>query len=247
MDGEIYVIEVNPRASRTVPYISKVTGVPMCDLATKVSLGYKLRDLGFGTGLYKPSPYVAVKVPVFSFEKLADVDTHLGPEMKSTGEVMGIARNFPAAFAKTQLAISYELPEGGTVFVSVCDRDKRSIVSIARDIERLGFKIVATAGTARTLAAAGIEVEEVRKVREPSPNIRDMVVGGQVAMLVNTPFGNATRDDGYELRTEAVKHGITQVTNLAGAQAMVAGMEAARARKLPVVALQDLPQWQPAL
>ena len=181
------------------------------------------------------------------FGRFPGADTVLGPEMKSTGEVMGIARTFPSAFAKTQLAISYELPEGGTVFVSVCDRDKRSIVSIARDIERLGFKIVATAGTARTLAAAGIEVQEVRKVREPSPNIRDMVVGGQVAMLVNTPFGHATRDDGYELRTEAVKHGITQVTNLAGAQAMVAGMEAARANKLTVVALQDLPQWVPAV
>ncbi len=244
-DQVIYIIEANPRASRTVPFASKATGVPLAKCAALVMAGARIADLGLPPD-DRRLEHFSVKEAVMPFGRFPGADTVLGPEMKSTGEVMGIARTFPSAFAKTQLAISYELPEGGTVFVSVCDRDKRSIVSIARDIERLGFKIVATAGTARTLAAAGIEVQEVRKVREPSPNIRDMVVGGQVAMLVNTPFGHATRDDGYELRTEAVKHGITQVTNLAGAQAMVAGMEAARANKLTVVALQDLPQWVPA-
>lgn len=177
------------------------------------------------------------------FGRFPGADTVLGPEMKSTGEVMGIARNFPCAFAKTQLAISYALPEGGTVFISVCDRDKRAIVSIARDIARLGFRIVATAGTVRTLRAAGVDCEEVKKIHEGSPNVRDMIAAGDISLMVNTPFGHATRADGYELRLEAVKHGITQVTNLAGAQAMVAGMEAARANALSVVALQDLPQW----
>ena len=124
MDDEIYVIEVNPRASRTVPYISKVTGVPMCDLATKVSLGYKLKDLGFGTGLFKPSPYVAVKVPVFSFEKLTDVDTHLGPEMKSTGEVLGIGNNLEEALYKGLIASGYKMRKGGGVFITVRDQDK---------------------------------------------------------------------------------------------------------------------------
>ena len=241
-NDDIYVIEVNPRSSRTIPYISKVTGVPIIDLATKVMLGQKLKDLGYGTGLYPEAKYYAVKAPVFSFEKLTDVDTGLGPEMKSTGEVMGIARNFPAAFAKTQLAISYALPEGGTVFVSVCDRDKRAIVPIARDIARLGFQLVATGGTARALRAAGVECEQVRKIHEGEGNVRDMIAAGDIALMINTPFGHATRADGYELRLEAVKHGVTHVTNLAGAQAMVAGMEVARLGGLTAVALQDLPQ-----
>ena len=241
--GRVYVIEVNPRSSRTVPYISKVTGVPMVDMAVRCCLGEKLTDMGYGTGLHPNAPYVAVKVPVFSFEKLHAVDTQFGPEMKSTGEVMGIARNFPAAFAKTQLAISYALPEGGTVFVSVCDRDKRAIVPIARDIARLGFRIVATGGTARTLRAAGVECGQVRKIHEGEGNVRDMIAAGDISLMINTPFGHATRADGYELRLEAVKHGVTHVTNLAGAQAMVAGMEAARLGGLAAVALQDLPQW----
>ena len=178
------------------------------------------------------------------FGRFPGADTVLGPEMKSTGEVMGIARNFPAAFAKTQLAISYALPEGGTVFVSVCDRDKRAIVPIARDIARLGFRIVATGGTARTLRAAGVECEQVRKIHEGEGNVRDMSAAGDISPMINTPFGHATRADGYELRLEAVKHGVTHVTNLAGAQAMVAGMEAARLGGLAAVALQDLPQWE---
>ena len=175
------------------------------------------------------------------FGRFPGADTILGPEMKSTGEVMGIAENFPCAFAKTQLAISYKLPEGGTVFVSVCDRDKRGIVPIARDIVRLGFRIVATAGTARTLRAAGVDCTPVKKISEGAPNVLDMLVAGEIAMI-NTPFGHATRDDGYELRTEAVKHGVTQITTLAGAQAMAAGLEAMRANGLTAIALQDLPQ-----
>ena len=179
------------------------------------------------------------------FGRFPGADTVLGPEMKSTGEVMGIAGNFPAAFAKTQLAINYELPEGGTVFVSVCDRDKRAIVPIARDIVHLGFRVVATAGTARALRAAGVECGEVNKIHEGGPSVLDMIARGEVALLINTPFGHVTRADGYEMRSEAVKHGITQVTTLAGAQAMVAGMEVARDAGLAVVALQDLPQWEP--
>ena len=178
------------------------------------------------------------------FGRFPGADTVLGPEMKSTGEVMGIARNFPVAFAKTQLAISYALPEGGTVFISVCDRDKRAIVSIARDIVRLGFRVVATAGTARALRAAGVDCEEVKKIHEGEPNVSSLIAGGEISLMINTPFGHATRADGYELRLEAVKHGITQVTNLAGAQAMVTGMEVSRDVGIDIVALQDLPQWE---
>ncbi|WP_276926768.1 carbamoyl-phosphate synthase large subunit [Parvibacter caecicola] len=241
-DQVIYIIEANPRASRTVPFVSKATGVPLAKAAARIMAGEKIADLNLPPD-DRRLDHFSVKEAVMPFGRFPGSDTVLGPEMKSTGEVMGIARNFPSAFAKTQLAISYALPERGKVFVSVCDRDKRAIASIVRDIQRMGFDIVSTSGTARTLAAAGIDCEVVKKVSEGAPNVRDMIAGGEICLMVNTPFGNATRSDGYELRTEAVKHGITQVTNLAGAQAMVAGMEAARARKLNVVALQDLPQW----
>ncbi|OUO91531.1 carbamoyl phosphate synthase large subunit [Gordonibacter sp. An230] len=241
-DQVIYIIEANPRASRTVPFVSKATGVPLAKMAARVMAGEKVADLGLPPDDRRLEHY-SVKEAVMPFGRFPGADTVLGPEMKSTGEVMGIAGNFPAAFAKTQLAISYALPEGGTVFISVCDRDKRAIVSIARDIVRLGFKVVATGGTARALRAAGVDCEEVKKVHEGAPNVLDRIAAGEIALMINTPFGHATRADGYELRLEAVKHGVTHVTNLAGAQAMVAGMEMARANGLAVVALQDLPQW----
>ena len=171
-------------------------------------------------------------------------DVVLGPEMKSTGEVMGIAPNFPAAYIKTQLAIDYELPESGVVFISVNDRDKRSLIPIARDIARMGFKIIATEGTARALQAAGVDCEPVQKIHEGSDAITDKIANGDISLIINTPLGSATRDDSYELRAAAVRHGITYVTTLAAAQALVAGMDVAANSKLDVVALQDLPQWE---
>ncbi len=245
-DQMIYIIEANPRASRTVPFVSKATGVPLAKCAARIMAGEKIADLGLPHD-ERRLEHFSVKEAVMPFGRFPGTDTVLGPEMKSTGEVMGIARNFPAAYAKTQLAIDYDLPREGTVFVSVCDRDKRAVVPIARDIERLGFHIVATGGTARALRAAGIECEEVKKVHEGSPNVIDRIAGGEIALMVNTPFGTATRSDGYELRLEAVKHGVTHVTNLSAAQAMVAGMEVARDRGLGIAALQDLPQWEPAI
>lgn len=242
-DQVIYIIEANPRASRTVPFVSKAIGVPLAKCAARIMAGEKIRDLNLPPD-DRRLEHFSVKEAVMPFGRFPGADTVLGPEMKSTGEVMGIARNFPSAFAKTQLAISYALPEGGTVFISVCDRDKRPIVSIARDIARLGFHIVATNGTARALRAAGVECEEVMKIHEGEPNVCDMIANGKIALMINTPFGHATRADGYELRLEAVKHGVTHVTNLAGAQAMVAGLEAAHTSGLSVVALQDLPQWE---
>ena len=240
-DQVIYMIEANPRASRTVPFASKATGVPLAKAAARIMAGESIASLELPSD-ERRLDHFSVKEAVMPFGRFPGADTVLGPEMKSTGEVMGIAYNFPCAFAKTQLAISYKLPEGGTVFISVCDRDKRAIVSIARDIVRLGFHIVATDGTARALRAAGVDCQPVKKIHEGAPNVRDMLVNGEIALMINTPFGHETRNDGYELRTEAVKHGITQVTNLAGAQAMVAGMEASRANGLTVIALQDLPQ-----
>lgn len=178
------------------------------------------------------------------FGRFPGTDVILGPEMKSTGEVMGIARNFPAAYAKSQLAISYSFPQSGKVFISVCDRDKRAIIPLARDIIRMGYTIIATSGTARTLAAANIPVEEVKKVHESSTNIADDIINGEVVLMINTPYGNLTRDDGYYLRSLAVRHGIIHVTTLAGAQALVSGMEVTREGDLGVGALQDLPQWE---
>ena len=241
-DQVIYIIEANPRASRTVPYASKATGVPLAKCAARIMAGEKIADLRLPSDERRLDHY-AVKEAVMPFGRFPGADTVLGPEMKSTGEVMGIASNFPAAYAKTQLAISYKLPEGGTVFISVCDRDKRGIVSIARDLERMGFHIVATEGTARSLRSGGVSCEVVGKIHEGEPNIMDMIANGEIALIINTPFGHATREDGYELRLAAVKHGITQVTTLAGAQAMVAGLEISRNDGLKVVALQDLPQW----
>lgn len=242
-DQVVYIIEANPRASRTVPFVSKATGVPLAKLAARIMAGEKIADLNLPSD-ERRLDYFSVKEPVMPFGRFPGTDTVLGPEMKSTGEVMGIARNFPAAFAKGQLAIDYHLPESGTVFVSVCDRDKRALVPIAREIKRMGFKIVATGGTARALRAAGVDCKEVRKVSEGSPNIIDRIASGEISFMINTPFGHATRSDGYELRTAAVRHGMSYVTTLSGAQALVAGMEVAREVGLDIVALQDLPQWE---
>ena len=240
-DQVIYMIEANPRASRTVPFASKATGVPLAKAAARIMAGESIADLRLPSD-ERRLDHFSVKEAVMPFGRFPGADTILGPEMKSTGEVMGIAENFPCAFDKTQLAISYKLPEGGTVFVSVCDRDKRGIVPIARDFVRLGFHIVATEGTSRALRAAGVDCTPVKKISEGAPNVLDMLIAGKIALMINTPFGHATRDDGYELRTEAVKHGVTQITTLAGAQAMAAGLEAMRANGLSAIALQDLPQ-----
>ena len=242
-DQVIYIIEANPRASRTVPFASKATGVPLAKCAARIMAGEKIADLGLPPD-DRGFDHYSVKEAVMPFGRFPGSDVVLGPEMKSTGEVMGIAATFPAAFAKTQLAISYALPEGGTVFISVCDRDKRNIVSIARDIKRLGFHIVATAGTANVLRASGVECDVVGKIHEGEGNIMDLIAEGRISLMINTPLGHATRADGYEMRLAAVKHGITMVTTLAGAQAMTAGMEVSRANALDVVALQDLPQWE---
>ena len=221
MDGEIYVIEVNPRASRTVPYISKVTGVPMCDLATKVSLGYKLKDLGFGTGLYKPSPYVAVKVPVFSFEKLTDVDTHLGPEMKSTGEVLGIGNNLEEALYKGLIASGHKMTKGGGVFITVRDQDKPEIGEIAKKFDKMGFAIYATTGTAMVLAKVGLSVKIVDKIHESSVNTITLLESGKVNYVISTSAkGRNPARDSVKIRRKASLLGIPCLTALDTANAL---------------------------
>ncbi len=222
MDGEIYVIEVNPRASRTVPYISKVTGVPMCDLATKVSLGYKLKDLGFGTGLYKPSPYIAVKVPVFSFEKLTDVDTHLGPEMKSTGEVLGIGNSLEEALYKGLIASGHQMRRGGGVFITVRDQDKPEIAEIAKKLWRMDFTLYATTGTAMVLFKAGLPVKIVDKIHEnSSDNTITLLESGKVNYVISTSAkGRNPARDSVKIRRKAALLGIPCLTALDTANAL---------------------------
>ena len=241
-DQVAYVIEANPRASRTVPFVSKATGVPLAKVAARIMAGEKLADMGLPPD-NRRFQHFSVKEAVLPFGRFPGADSVLGPEMKSTGEVMGIGVNFPQAFAKAQLAVDSSMPKDGTCFISVCDRDKRNFVSVARALERLGFKLVATSGTARALIANGIDCEVVGKIHEGEHSLMDRIASGEIHLIVNTPFGDRTRSDGYEIRTAAIRHGVSHMTTLAGAQAMVAGMEVAKKRGIQVVALQDLPQW----
>jgi len=238
-DQVVYVIEANPRASRTVPFVSKATGVPLAKVAVRVMAGERLSDMGLPPDDLELG-WHAVKEAVMPFGRFPGSDVVLGPEMKSTGEVMGIAKAFPAAYAKTQIAISYGLPQSGAVFVSVADRDKRSVASIAREFSRLGFDVVSTGGTAKALAASGIRCHEVKKVSEGHPNIIDLMADGKVQLIVNTPFGHGSRGDGYELRLAAVRHGITYATTIAAAEALVAALDVMEEEGLGIIALQDL-------
>jgi carbamoyl-phosphate synthase large subunit len=247
-DSALYVIEVNPRASRTVPFTSKASGVPLAKAAALIMAGASLASLDLPSDERNLEHY-AVKEAVMPFGRFPGADTVLGPEMKSTGEVMGIGTTFPVAYAKAALSIDYSLPTGGTAFVSVCDRDKREVITLAKSLSHLGFTIVSTEGTARILEAAGIPVERVRRVQEARPNIGDEIVNGTIALMVNTPFGRETRSDGFYLRSAAVRHGICHATTIAGANAMVQAIEVAQRNEqgssdLAPIALQDLEQWE---
>ena len=238
--GEIYVLEVNPRASRTVPFVSKATGLNMAQVAARVMVGITLEEQGIMT---EPvSSYVSVKEAVFPFTKFPGVDIVLGPEMRSTGEVMGIAMDFPAAFAKSQLAAASRLPAGGTVFISVAARDRQAAVPITRRLAVMGFRLLCTGGTAQTMSEHGIKVEVVRKIHEGRPNVLDYLANGTINLIVNTPSGKGARTDEGRIRASAVSHGVSCITTLAGARAALAAMERLRAGKLEVYALQDLLQ-----
>ena len=219
--NELYVIEVNPRSSRTIPYISKVTGVPMVDLATRAMLGEKLKDMGYGTGLYKTSPYVAVKVPVFSFEKLTNVDTHLGPEMKSTGEVLGIASTLDEALYKGLIAAGYRMKKSGGVFFTVRDTDKREIADTAKKFHDLGFKLYATGGTADIIRRAGMEVDVVKKIHESDKNPITLLESGEVDYIISTSSkGRIPTRDCVIIRRKAVERSIPCLTSIDTANAI---------------------------
>ena len=233
-NDDIYVIEVNPRSSRTIPYISKVTGVPIIDLATKVMLGQKLKDLGYGTGIYKEADYYAVKAPVFSFEKLTDVDTGLGPEMKSTGEVLGLAETYPQALLKAFKGCGLRVPKRGSrVIVTVKDEDKPEMIGIARGFEEMGIEIYATSGTCDALTAAGIACKRVNRVSQSHPNILDMIQSGTVDLIINTPTKGRKHDsDGFKIRRSAVEHSVACVTAIDTARAVLTVREQSRSEDL---------------
>jgi len=221
-NDEVYVIEVNPRASRTVPYLSKITGIPMVRLATKIMLGKTLRELGYRGGLAQRNSFVAVKVPVFSFGKLTRVDTFLGPEMKSTGEVMGVDHSVPRALYKGLVAAGCSIPRSGTVLVTVADRDKDAALPVVRGLAKLGLKFYATQGTARFLRNNGVKAAEVNKIEGRSPHVIDLIRSGQVNFVINTySEGREPVRDGFQIRRAAVEHGIPCLTSLDTAQALL--------------------------
>jgi len=238
--GKVFVLEVNPRASRTVPYVSKATGVPLAKIAARLMVGRKLREFNLEEEL--PVHHFFVKSPVFPFQKFPGADTILGPEMKSTGEVMGSGESFGLAFGKAQLGASQPVPTEGRVFLSVNDHDKPYAIPIARELANLGFKLVATTGTAATLRKAGLRVEKVFKVNEGRPNVVDLIKSGALALLINTPLGRASHFDEKAIRRAAVHYRVTCITTLSAAAAVVSGIRAQREKGIQIASLQELHQ-----
>ncbi len=236
-DGDIYILEVNPRASRTVPFVAKATGVPVAKIAARVMAGEKLATFGLG---HQPTlRHIAVKEAVFPFGRFPGVDTILGPEMKSTGEVMGIDSSFPRAFLKSQQAAGVRLPTEGTVFLSVKERDKAAAVGVARKLVEIGFKLMATNGTARQIAEAGIPVRTVKKVLEGRPNCEDAIISGEVQLVINTVEGPQAIADSAAIRRSALVHNVPHYTTMAGAYAAADAIIAIRAGSLEVAPLQS--------
>jgi carbamoyl-phosphate synthase large subunit len=237
-DEELYVIEANPRASRTVPFVSKAIGLPLAKVACRLMLGERLAELDL---LAPRAPrHVSVKEAVLPFERFPRADALLGPEMKSTGEVMGVATDYPAAFGKAQAAAGSELPTTGTVFISVTDGDKPAATQLAAGFCDMGFSVLATGGTATAIRRMGVPVERIKKVSEGSPNVVDRLVANEVDLVVNTPTGSGARADGYEIRRAAVARGIPCITTMSGASAAQRAIRARRSEEPDVISLQEL-------
>ena len=223
---EVYVIEVNPRSSRTVPYISKVTGIPIVPLATKVILGYKLKDMGYEPGLQPEAKHIAIKMPVFSFEKIRGADISLGPEMKSTGECLGIAETFNEALYKAFIGAGIKLPKYKNMIITVKDEDQQEVVPIARRFEALGYRIYATRGTARVLKENGIKAIRTNKLEQPAPNLMDLILGHKIDVVIDTPpQGVEHQKDGFVIRRNAIETGVNVLTSLDTAEALVTSLE----------------------
>jgi carbamoyl-phosphate synthase large subunit len=243
-DDIVYVLEVNPRSSRTVPYIAKATGVPMAKIAARVAAGRTLAGLGLVEDVQAAG--VFVKSPVFPFVRFPGVDTILGPEMKSTGEVMGGAENFGAAFGKAMMGAGQRLPEKGCVFISVNNSDKPTVLPIARDLTALGFSLAATRGTAAYLTAHGLEVEVMFKVNEGRPNVVDHLVNRSIDLVINTPLGRDSFFDDRAVRRAATMAQVPCITTLTGASAAVSAIRALGQQALTVRSLQDYYAGAPA-
>jgi carbamoyl-phosphate synthase large subunit len=245
-NGVVYVLEVNPRASRTIPYVSKAIGVPLASVAARVMMGETLEEIGFTEEIVPY--YVSVKEAVFPFTKFREFDPILGPEMRSTGEVMGISNSIGSAFAKAQLAADNALPLSGAVFITVNDSDKPTVTPIAHHFYEMGFEIYATPGTARYLRGRGIQAKEVFKVHEGRPHGIDLIVNGQVQLLINTPLGKHAQRDDYTLRQAAIANRVSYTTTLSAAAAARDAILSLRSRKPSVRALQewhdDLRAWR---
>jgi len=223
---EVYVIEVNPRSSRTVPYISKVTGIPIVPLATRVILGHKIKELGYTPGLQKEAEYFAIKMPVFSFEKIRGADISLGPEMKSTGECLGIAKTFNEALYKAFIGAGIRLPKHKQMIITVKDEDKKDIIPIAKRFEAQGYRIFATRGTANVLTENGIKVTRTNKLEQPSPNLMDLILGHKIDVVIDTPpQGVEHQKDGFVIRRNAIETGVNVLTSLDTAEALVTSLE----------------------
>ncbi len=236
-DEEVFVLEVNPRASRTIPFVSKATNLALAKIATKVMLGQSLKDLAL-THEVEPG-YVSVKEAVFPFDRFPNVDVLLGPEMKSTGEVMGVDENFGEAFAKSQLAAGQHLPTGGTVFISVRDADKDGILPVAHQLQDMGFKFVATLGTCRHLKNSGVPSRAVKKIGEGRPNVIDHIKNREIQLVINTPSGKESAEGSRMIRRAVLTYGLPYATTLAGACAVASAIEAIRRRRLNVRSIQD--------
>jgi len=236
-DGKLYVLEVNPRASRTVPFVSKAIGVPLAKLATRVMLGKTLGELAF-TETIIPK-HVCVKEAVFPFNRFPGVDIILGPEMRSTGEVMGIDHSFGLAFAKAQMATGFKMPTSGSVFISVHDCHKAGIMEVARTFADLGFRILATAGTAGYLNKQGINAAAVNKVSEGRPHVVDLIKNGDIQMVINTSAGRKSTQDAYMIRHGALSYNVIYTTTLAGARALGAAARALKEKGWGVCPLQE--------
>ena len=235
--GELYVIEANPRASRTVPFVSKAIGVPLAKVAARLMLGEKIADQDLPEGL---PTHVSVKEAVLPFARFAGADSVLGPEMKSTGEVMGIAADFPTAFGKAQAATGVVLPESGSVFITVTDTDKAAATQLAARFHDLGFEVIATGGTAQAISQMGVPVTRINKIGEGSPHVVDLIREHKCDLVINTPTGSGARADGYEIRTAAVRHGIPCVTTMTGATAAARAIAAGTLADAEVRSLQEI-------
>ena len=235
-ENDVYVIEVNPRSSRTVPYISKVTGIPIVDIATEVICGKTLRELGYTPGLAPNADYIAIKQPVFSFEKLRGAETSLGPEMKSTGEVLGIAKTFNEALYKSFLGAGINLPRTKKMICTVKDADKQELVPIAKRFKALGYTIYATRSTADVLIENGVDAIKIKKLDAGSPNALDLIMAGEVDLVIDTPtIGRDKSRDGFLIRRNAIETGVTCLTSLDTAAALLTSMEHADLNHLTVV------------